>query len=298
MGRDRVLSEEGLKLFNVAVMEKQPQRGCVKSLLYKLFTSEFDINLDESSVQMRKASMKLYSFLSNLDSKSIPQLIDNAIVNIILLILLTDNKINKLQRVKYNIHYYTHLAKKAHDEGDHHTAILIKAALENTAIRRLKLKTNKSEKRILQLLEKSYGTFMNCNSQHLQNILAANTSKLDKFLPSIMVLLMHINKTREYAKSYKQMGYVSDKLISVADQLKNIRDNYYHYYKQNTYDIDLIELYLRNPLDNTIMAAQPSKGICAKLYDISHKIQPVSSDKTLKRTKKSYNLTINNDINV
>ena len=89
MGRDRVLSEEGLKLFNVAVMEKQPQRGCVKSLLYKLFTSEFDINLDESSVQMRKASMKLYSFLSNLDSKSIPQLIDNAIVNIILLILLT-----------------------------------------------------------------------------------------------------------------------------------------------------------------------------------------------------------------
>ena len=284
MGRKRVLSEEGLKLFNVGFDVTPTHRGCVKTLLHNLFTSEFDTNIDSSSIQMRKASMKLYSFLSKLKRKSIPELIDNAIVNIILLIMLDDDKINKLQRVKYNIHYYTHLAKRAHDEGDHHTAILIKAALENTAIRRLKLKTNKGEKKILQDLENDYGTFMNCNSEHLRHILATKEEDIENFLPSVMVLLMHLDKTREYAKGYKQMGLVSDRLIYVQYQLAQIVEDYYKHYKD--FDINLIDLYLQNPLDNPVMEAQPSKGICAKLYDISYKILPNSQNHSgLKRTK-------------
>ena len=284
MGRKRVLSDEGIKLFNMGFDVPAPARGCVKQMLHNLFTSEFDTNIDNSSVQMRKASMKLYSFLSKLGRKSIPELIDNAIVNIILLIMLDDEKINKLQRVKYNIHYYTHLAKKAHDEGDHHTAILIKAALENTAIRRLKLKTNKGEKKILQELEADYGTFMNCNSEHLRRILATKEEDIENFLPSVMVLLMHLDKTREYAKGYKQLGMVSDRLIYVQYQLSQIVQDYYKYYKD--YDMDLIELYLQNPLNNSIMQKQPSKGVCAKLYDISYKILPSSQTQgVLKRTK-------------
>lgn len=284
MGRKRVLSEEGIKLFNMGFDVPAPTRGCVKTLLHNLFTSEFDTNIDSSSVQMRKASMKLYSFLNKVGRKSIPELIDNAIVNIILLIMLDDDKINTLHRVKYNIHYYTHLAKRAHDDGDHHTAILIKAALENTAIRRLKLKTNKSEKKILQDLESDYGTFMNCNSEHLRRILATKEEDIENFLPSVMVLLMHLDKTREYAKGYKQLGMVSDRLIYVQYQLAQIVEDYYKHYKD--YDMDLIELYLRNPLNNPIMQSQPSKGVCAKLYDISYKILPSSKTQgVLKRTK-------------
>ena len=233
---------------------------------------------------MRKASMKLYSYLNKKGRKSIPDLIDHAIVNIILLIMLTDNKINKLQRVKYNIHYYTHLAKRAHNEGDHHTAILIKAALENTALRRLKLKTNKGEKQILQKLEEDYGTFMNCNSQHLRNILSSKEEDIENFLPSIMVLLMHLDKTREYAKSYKQMGLVSDRLINTQYQLTQIVEDYYSHYKN--FKVNLVELYLQNPLDHEIMMNQPSKSISAKLYDISYKILPANEkSSTLKRTK-------------
>ena len=284
MGRKRVLSEEGIKLFNIGFSVPPPSRGCVKTLLHNLFTSDFDINIDNSSVQMRKASMKLYSFLSKIGRKSIPELIDNAIVNIILLIMLDDEKINKLHRVKYNIHYYTHLAKRAHDEGDHHTAILIKAALENTAIRRLKLKTNKSEKKILQDLETDYGTFMNCNSEHLRHILSAKEEDIENFLPSVMVLLMHLDKTREYAKGYKQMGLVSDRLINVQYQLTHIVEDYYKHYKD--YDMNLIELYIQNPLDNPIMQKQPSKGLCAKLSDISYTILPNAQKHSgLKRTK-------------
>ena len=63
MGRKRVLSDEGIKLFNMGFDVPAPNRGCVKTMLHNLFTSEFDTNIDSSSVQMRKASMKLYSFL-------------------------------------------------------------------------------------------------------------------------------------------------------------------------------------------------------------------------------------------
>ena len=47
MGRKRVLSEEGQKLFNVSL--KKPMGGCIKTMLHNLFTSEFDTNLDASS---------------------------------------------------------------------------------------------------------------------------------------------------------------------------------------------------------------------------------------------------------
>jgi hypothetical protein len=283
MGRKRVLSEEGQKLFNVS-LKKPMGGGCIKTILRNLFTSDFDTNLDASSEQMRKASMKLYSYLNKKERKSIPELIDHAIVNIILLIMLTDNKINNLQRVKYNIHYYTHLAKRAHNEGDHHTAILIKAALENTALRRLKLKTNKGEKKILQKLEEDYGTFMNCNSQHLRNILSSKEEDIENFLPSIMVLLMHLDKTHAYTKSYKQMGLVSDRLINIQYQLTQIVEDYYSHYKN--FKVNLVELYLQNPLDHEIMMNQPSKSITTKLYDISYKILPANKKSTtLKRTK-------------
>ena len=80
------------------------------------------------------------------------------------------------------------------------------------------------------------------------------------------------------------MGLVSDRLIYVQYQLAQIVEDYYKHYKD--FDINLIDLYLQNPLDNPVMEAQPSKGICAKLYDISYKILPNSQNHSgLKRTK-------------
>ena len=80
------------------------------------------------------------------------------------------------------------------------------------------------------------------------------------------------------------MGLVSDRLIYVQYQLAQIVEDYYKHYKD--YDMDLIALYLQNPLDNSIMQQQPSKGVCAKLYDISYKILPNAQKHSgLKRTK-------------
>ena len=281
MPRKRVLSEEGHRLFNIGC-GSPPKLGCLRSMLHNLFTSEFDVKLEENCKQMRKSSCKLYSFLSKQKQDAIPPMINNAITNIILLILLTDNKINTLHRVKYNVHYYTYLAEKAHEEGDHHTAILIISALQNTVIQRLKLKSNKREKEILKKLENDYGTFMDCHSQHLRNILATKEGDLYTFLPSIMILLMHLNKTREYAKGFKSIGKMSGRLECVQYQLTQIVDDYYKAYKY--FQRDMLKLYMDDPLLNPIMMKQSSKSITGKLHDISQKILPDTA--YLKRTKR------------
>ena len=137
---------------------------------------------------------------------------------------------------------------------------------------------------MVEKLEEDYGTFMNCNSQHLRNILSSTEEDIENFLPSIMVLLMHLDKTYAYAKSYKQMGLVSDRLINTQYQLSQIANDYYSHYKN--FKENLVELYLQNPLEDEIMKKQPSKDICAKLYDISYEILPASNKtSTLKRTK-------------
>ena len=80
------------------------------------------------------------------------------------------------------------------------------------------------------------------------------------------------------------MGLVSDRLINVQYQLTHIVEDYYKHYKD--YDMNLIDLYIQNPLDNPIMQKQPSKGLSAKLYDISYKILPNALKHSgLKRTK-------------
>ena len=280
MPRERVLSDEGLRLFNIGC-NSPPKLGCLRSLLHNLFTSDFDVKLEENCKQMRKSSCKLYSFLTSKKRDAIPPMINNAITNIILLVLLTDNKINTLQRVKYSVHYYTYLAEKAHKEGDHHTAILIMGALQNTVIRRLKLKSSKREKEILKKLEKDYGTFMDCHSQHLRSILATKDGDLYTFLPSIMILLMHLNKTKEYTKGFKAIGKMSGRLEHVQYQLTQIVDDYYQAYRH--FQKDMLKLYMDDPMANLVMIQQPSKSIVGKLHDISQKI--LADTSYLKRTK-------------
>ena len=51
--------------------------------------------------------------------------------------------------------------------NDHNTAVLIRAALDNTAIRRLKTK-NKKMKRAKDKFEEVYGSFLSCNARHLK----------------------------------------------------------------------------------------------------------------------------------
>lgn len=292
-GRKRVLSDEGIKLFNICY-EDEVKAGCIKNMLHKLFTSDFDLKLEKNSKQLRYSSCRMFALLHEILQDCLPVAVDNAITNLVLLIL-TDgtNKPNTICRIRYNVGYYYSLAKKAYQMGDHHSAIMIKCALLNTAITRLKLKRNKKWNRIDKLFEKEYGSFINCHSNHLAKIL--NTQVNDNFLPSIIVLHTHLKKSKEYAKNFEKLGKCPKKFNNCKAQLENRAEEYYLKYR--TFEKTLIDLYTQNPLDNKLLASMRANTICGKLLDLSNKIDPrivtvinpLHTQNKLKRTKRKFN---------
>ena len=292
-GRKRVLSDEGIKLFNMCYQD-EVNSGCIKNMLHRLFTSDFDVKLENNSKQLRYSSCRMFALLHEILQDCLPVAVDNAITNLVLLIL-TDgtNEPNTICRIRYNVGYYYSLAKKAYQIGDHHSAIMIKCALLNTAITRLKLKRNKKWNKIDKLFEKEYGSFINCHSNHLEKIL--NTPINDKFLPSIIVLHTHLKKSKEYAKNFERLGKCPTKFNNCKVQLENRAEEYYLKYR--TFKKTLIDLYTQNPLDNKLLASMKANTVCGKLLDLSNKIDPrivtvinpLHTQNKLKRTKRKFN---------
>ena len=270
--RSRTLSLEGQELFNLALDNNSNQvqhRVCLKAMLYNLFTSDFDEKLDKSKFTFRDGTYSLYSYLKDEDPKKIPDFFNNAVTNLVYLILITDGKVNNIRNVKKNVYFYYCLAEEAFKLGDHNTVILIKAALDNIAIRRLKLKKTKKEKRLDKLFSDSYGSFINCNSNHLKAILEAKDYQ--KFLPSIVVLLMHLNKTKEYAKCYEKLGKFPKDLQEKHDELQGVVDSLYEKYKG--FKQTLLELYKKNPSQNMYFENKDMKTMSVKLFELSCKIK-------------------------
>ena len=271
--RARTLSLEGLDLFNIGVnaapltpTPRKVKKTCLRSLVLNLFTTDFDIKLEKSTKTFRKGTCCLYSFLTDEEKSKIPDFFNNAVTNLVYIILVTGNKPNSLVKVKHNISFYLSLADHAFKNGDHNSVILLKAALENIAIRRLKLKKTKKEKELFKKFEEAYGTFMTCNAKHLEQMLK-NKDSVDKFLPSIVIMLMHLNKTKEYAKCYTSIGRFPKALQDKHDEIQEVAYNYYNNYKD--FQDKMLELYLKDPTELELMKEVKGMNISAKLYEIS-----------------------------
>tara|TARA_B100000900_G_scaffold253673_1_gene216130 strand:+ start:138 stop:986 length:849 start_codon:yes stop_codon:yes gene_type:complete len=271
--RARTLSLEGLDLFNIGVNAppitpnaKKVKKTCLRTLIFNLFTTDFDVKLEKSIKTFRKGTCSLYSYLNDDEKEQIPDFFNNAVTNLVYLILVTDDKPNTIVKVKHNINFYLSLADQAFKNGDHNSVILLKAALENIAIRRLKLKKTKKEIALFKKFEESYGTFMTCNGKHLEQMLKYKDD-VDKFLPSIVIMLMHLNKTKEYAKCYTSIGKFPKALEDKHNEIQTVAYNYYNNYKD--FQDKMLELYLKNPSELKLMENVKGLSISAKLYEIS-----------------------------
>ena len=270
--RARTLSLEGLDLFNIGVNSQpltptpQKKKTCLRSLLLNLFTTDFDVKLEKSTKTFRKGTCCLYSYLTDEEKSHIPDFFNNAVTNLVYLILVTDKKPNTLVKVRHNISFYLSLADHAFKNEDHNSVILLKAAIENIAIRRLKLKETKKQKELFKKFEETYGTFMTCNAKHLEQMLK-NKDDVDKFLPSIVIMLMHLNKTKEYAKCYTSIGKFPKALQDKHDEIQKLAIDYYNNYKD--FQDKMLELYLKDPMELKLMKEVKGMSISAKLYEIS-----------------------------
>tara|TARA_B100001559_G_C16458152_1_gene602640 strand:+ start:172 stop:1071 length:900 start_codon:yes stop_codon:yes gene_type:complete len=291
--RKRTLSQRGCELFNVCYEDtefvpKKRRNSClphidIRYIYQKLMTSDFDIKLEKHEKKMKNATKKMFGFLESKKRNLIGKLINNAMTNLIIFTLTDGEKPCKLQKVKMNMCFYISLADKLYDKGDHHSAIIIRCAMSSFHIERLGIKLTERQKEIFAKFEKEYGTFLNMHSCHLKKILVNND--YERFYPSLMVLMMHLNKTKEYAKSFESIGKFPKELRNKEKQLEDIAMVYYDKYK-NTNEM-LLELYNTDPLDHPIMISygcNTDNKVNEVLHNISCKING-KKGKGLKRTK-------------
>lgn len=275
MKRKRAMSELGCELFNISFDNDMPiRKSCIdfRTIFNNLMTTDFDIKLQKNEIQMMKATTKMYSYLNEELQEHIGKLINNAITNIIIFILTDGNKISSLQQIKMNINFYYKLANNLYESGDHNSAIIIRAAINNSSITRLKIKQKKIHLTISNKFDKEYGTFINCHADHLKQIL--KKPDCEKFLPSLMVLMTHLNKTKEYIKSYSCLGKFPKSLQNIGEQLNNVANIYYNRYK-DTNDL-LLKLYTFNSIEHPIIKkynCKNEKQIPCILHTISNDIK-------------------------
>lgn len=249
MPRKRALSQTGLELFSQAYMIQKDinNPGCLRSIIHSLFTTDYDKKLEDTVLNMKASTSKVLSLLYNIDE--IPKIHNKGIANLVALVLSNGEKILTSQQVKYNLGFYLNLAKKAMENNDHQTALLVKSAIANHNITRLKLKLNKSKQKILSILNEKYGNFNNMHSNHLKDMIENKRNPL--YLPSAMVLHMHICRNNEYSKAFKAFGNTDiSKLKEQKYYLHEVQNNNYHTHKQT--EFQLCPIYETNPLDLAI----------------------------------------------
>ena len=109
--RNRTISEEGLKLFNLSLddldyrkQELKKNKKLLQSIYLEFFTTDYDINLLDTVEKLKKSCYQLYSNLDYKNTKSTSTYINNAITNIVLSILTYNGQIANYQQAKNN--YY------------------------------------------------------------------------------------------------------------------------------------------------------------------------------------------------
>lgn len=268
MGRTRTLSDHGKYLLNISYQPDPKSSLCLKTIkkhLYNMFHTDYDDKVEEAVKQFQKGSEKLYSlFGENKNTKEIANLINNAITQIVILILTDDNKAAKYMKARYNYDYYLNIIRECIKVGDHNTAIIVWIAITHLAIDRLKFKKRKRENKLFEQLLELYGKVeYNC-LKHIEDF-ALKHNKKDE-IPSIMMLLINLKKTQEYHKHLKntfagnqaeiKIKSINNLLNLKCDEYKNKQENirlYTESFKENIYfkthgyktkyiDLKLIEL--------------------------------------------------------
>lgn len=252
----------------IAQKKKLLRRRSLGDLVRTMFTSDYDIKLDESVANMRKSTYRIYSFMNKEHEDLIPLSINNAIPNLILVLLTDGSKILPKLLIRSNINYYLNLAKMAYDTNDHNTVILIRAALLHTAIERLNIKRSRKFNEYMKLFEEKYGSFQNSHKIHLNDMI--KNINPSSYLPSVMILMIHIKKLMAYEKEYvrnrRSFGEVPLSITTTLENLTNVKNTYLQTY-EHSYDT-LVNLYTEDPMENNVMQMLEGKGIDVKLFKL------------------------------
>ena len=97
-----------------------------------------------------------------------------------------------------------------------------------------------------------------------------NKNNLKEFIPSAMVLDMHLKKNNTYTKAFKSIGNYPENLINHQIELNNISMRIKEYYINAPNAI--IGLYTENPFDHPFVYATNNNQMTGNLLDIVRNI--------------------------
>lgn len=220
VGRGRVLSEEGKGLLRAAYAVPAARRG--RGLFCGLFTTDYDVQLDECVRLFRDGSKALLARTVE-EGRLRPKWMDNAIANIIRLVLEEGGRPLPPLKVKGNLRWYLNVALKAMETKDHNTAILLRSALAHSCLSRLGLMT-KGMAASMDAFDRAYGTFQTCQAEHVREILRKDPacySPRRGEIPSAMVVDMHLGRNKEHAKAFRQIGTLPKGIEAASERLRS-----------------------------------------------------------------------------
>ena len=123
---------------------------------------------------------------------------------------------------------------------------------------------------------------MNCYSKHVEQLLTSRGTIRD-FIPSVLVLNMHLKKNEIYTDAYTKLGKYPKKLAENRAHLMKVMDAYGQYYV--SYRKFLVRLYLVDPMKHSIFnSGKYAGGFTETLFMMSIDINKNKSrKKKLKR---------------
>ena len=272
--RRRRVSSEGQLLLKLAynneeilTKKQKPSKFKIKEMLCGLFHTDYDNKLENGTTQLYSSGRKLFTYVKH-DLEEIPQLMNNAITNIILLILTNENRIATKFEARRNYLFYMDLAERAFKIKDHNTCIMITSAVTNASIERLKFKQRKKDKQFLINFKERYGEFKSNCMKHIKDFTSGNIDKSIE-IPSLMMFLINIKRLSEIEKVIKTQGK------KTIIKLKDILDFYYDLFEYED-KMDFILLYTKNPEDNKVIQSIKNKkgsdnfNLYVKIFEIAN----------------------------
>lgn len=205
MVKRRRLSSDGFKLFNLAYTHP-PSHSYIKKMLFCLWHTEYDDKLEKMVDECREASKQLYSLHNDKDI-DINLLINNAVTNLIYCMFCNESEIASTTQVKQNFRYFSDVMAKCFEGKDHNTALMLKSALDHSSLKIFKFKKRSKDKDLDALMDIKYGTWRNNFIKHLNETMWTQISH--EYIPSLMVLLIHKERSKTISGYTKTKNYFS-----------------------------------------------------------------------------------------
>ena len=246
MKRERTLSEEGARLFSLA-LDGRPHRKSVRQFLFSCFHSDYDDRLRDVVYSCREATKALYP---KLYATNVNKLMDAGISHTTRILLSNDRGTPNKHQVRKNYKFFLDVLERAFETEDHQTAMLMYLALTHASVNRLDFKRPKKTKKVVEAVNNSYGDLKTCFSKHIKEAIEQTSTN---YLPSIIALSIFMGRYKHYQNSSAEVAH----MLREVDAVINI------YSMMNFRESDIIQLYNEKQI--------PSSD----LFQLSTTVQPM-----------------------